>query len=489
MRTWKKLLAAGLVTIVISSTLICVAAEQNDSEQTGAALQIQTETGEDTQEAKDVEISSVSATGMTAIPAAETADPELPEEEKEESPFIGTWVCGRATVEISLDKEEDETDPAKKAAAEADKAAAGVTGENAAEENAEAAKTEAPAAVTEESAKAAETGAPAAATEESAKAAETGAPAAAPEESAKEAETGAPAAATEESSKAAETEAPAAATEESSKAAETGAPAAAEEKAKAAGTETSAAEETSKAAGTETPAAETPAGDVYKVGILWGSSYNEVCRWDYTCTLDKEGKILSDPGTGIRTDIVFGAEGVPETATVVFTDGSAEFTIDQEGKLLWNDKKEDAAQDMAFERVSFYSEAPSPEDLAEGFFRVIGSYGQGVSGTSLKEAIAACRAFGFAGTYDIMNVAEEELQQNLVTAWKSLKKEEQDAFSINYPGVISLVDSCLSNWEGARGLFEDAGVANEMKILLEDSRTRASWAELLAAFGKADTEE
>ena len=52
-----------------------------------------------------------------------------------------------------------------------------------------------------------------------------------------------------------------------------------------------------------------------------------------------------------------------------------------------------------------------------------------------------------------------------------------------------LVDSCLSNWKGTRGLFEDAGVAKEMEIHLEDSQTRASWAELLAAFGKVNTGE
>ena len=51
-----------------------------------------------------------------------------------------------------------------------------------------------------------------------------------------------------------------------------------------------------------------------------------------------------------------------------------------------------------------------------------------------------------------MNVAEEELEQNLEAAWKSLKKQEQDAFSINYPGVISLVDSCLSIGRSPRSL-------------------------------------
>ena len=464
MKNWKKLAAAGLAMIVLLTAVVFAAGEKKNSENTGSDLEIQMEVGS---EIRDEQPSAHSATGATAVPAAEKAAPELSGEAEEESPFIGTWVCGRATVEIFLEKGEDEADPAKKAAAEADKAAAGVT------EDAAVEKAETPAA---------ESAAAPAAEEESSVLAETGAPAAAAEP-VNPAKTGVPV------------------SEEPAKTAETGSPAA-EAPAKAGGTGASAAEENEEASGTagteaaaagttaEAPAKpETPAGDVYKVGIVWGSSYNEVCRWDYTCTLDKEGKVLSDPGTGIRTDIVFGAEGATETAKVVYSDGAAEFTIDQDGKLLWNDKKEDAAQDMAFERVSFYSEVPSAEDLADGFFRVIGSYGQGVSGTSLKEAIAACRAFGFAGTYDIMNVAEEELVQNLEVAWKSLKKQEQDTFSINYPGVISLVDSCLSDWKGARGLFEDAGVAKEMEMQLEDSQTRASWAELLAAFGKVNTGE
>ena len=124
MKNWKKLAAAGLAMIVLLTAVVFAAGEKKDSEKTGSNLEIQMDAGSET---KDEQTSVHSATGATAVPAAETAAPELPGEAEEESPFIGTWVCGRATVEILLEKGEDEADPARKAAAEADKAAAGVT--------------------------------------------------------------------------------------------------------------------------------------------------------------------------------------------------------------------------------------------------------------------------------------------------------------------------------------------------------------------------
>ena len=55
--------------------------------------------------------------------------------------------------------------------------------------------------------------------------------------------------------------------------------------------------------------------------------------------------------TGIHTDNVYGEDGEIVSSTVIYDDGEATFTLDEEGHLLWHDAKEDAGKDMLFEKV------------------------------------------------------------------------------------------------------------------------------------------
>ena len=94
-------------------------------------------------------------------------------------------------------------------------------------------------------------------------------------------------------------------------------------------------------------------GEGYKVFIHWGSSAWETTTWDYACYYKAENNTLLSTPFGIRTELVFDDNG-EETATTVYDDGVAEFSLDADGHLIWKDEKEDAGKDMAFEWVSAY---------------------------------------------------------------------------------------------------------------------------------------
>ena len=89
----------------------------------------------------------------------------------------------------------------------------------------------------------------------------------------------------------------------------------------------------------------------FRVLISWGSSAAEHSEWEYSCFYDAVDNALVSMPFGTRTDITFGEDGEIAAANVIYEDGEAAFTLDEDGHLIWQDAKENAGQDMHFERM------------------------------------------------------------------------------------------------------------------------------------------
>ena len=96
----------------------------------------------------------------------------------------------------------------------------------------------------------------------------------------------------------------------------------------------------------------------YRVLISWGSSAWENSEWEYSCYYHEEDKTLVSMPFGSRTDYVYGDDGELVSATEIYSDGSATFSLDGEGKLIWQDEKENAGDGMRFERIPDAGSAP-----------------------------------------------------------------------------------------------------------------------------------
>lgn len=89
----------------------------------------------------------------------------------------------------------------------------------------------------------------------------------------------------------------------------------------------------------------------YKVFISWPSGAAEVSEWEYSCVYSFVSDALEAMPFGIRTDLIYGEDGEIASSNVIYEDGEATFSLDENGYLLWQDAKEDAGKDMRFERV------------------------------------------------------------------------------------------------------------------------------------------
>lgn len=89
----------------------------------------------------------------------------------------------------------------------------------------------------------------------------------------------------------------------------------------------------------------------FKVQITWGSSAWEHTEWQYSCYYHGEDNTLVAVPFGICKEYVYGEDGELVSATEVYNDGEAVFSLDAEGYLIWQDLKENAGEGMRFEKL------------------------------------------------------------------------------------------------------------------------------------------
>ena len=53
--------------------------------------------------------------------------------------------------------------------------------------------------------------------------------------------------------------------------------------------------------------------------------------------------------------------------------------------------------------------------------------------------------------------------------------EEQERFAENYPSLSWLLDSCISDFSSYNGLFDDAGVLQEMEAVMKNPDAPSAW--------------
>ena len=90
----------------------------------------------------------------------------------------------------------------------------------------------------------------------------------------------------------------------------------------------------------------------FRVNITWGSSAWENTEWEYSCHFHEEDNTLVSLPFGIRTEYVYDDNGELVSAKEVYNDGSAVFSLDADGRLIWQDEKENAGEGMRFVKPS-----------------------------------------------------------------------------------------------------------------------------------------
>ena len=92
----------------------------------------------------------------------------------------------------------------------------------------------------------------------------------------------------------------------------------------------------------------------YRVLVEWANSAWETTTWEYSCYYHEDDCTLVSMPFGRCTEWVYGEDGECVSAEEAYDDGTAVFSLDDDGCLIWQDEKENAGEGMKFEWISLF---------------------------------------------------------------------------------------------------------------------------------------
>ena len=89
----------------------------------------------------------------------------------------------------------------------------------------------------------------------------------------------------------------------------------------------------------------------FKVTVIRTATLNERITWEYSPLFDADTRTLVDDMFGSKTVETLDDYGNVLSSNTEYEDGSAVFSLDAEGRLLWADAKEDAGKGVTYEKI------------------------------------------------------------------------------------------------------------------------------------------
>lgn len=226
---------------------------------------------------------------------------------------------------------------------------------------------------------------------------------------------------------------------------------------------------------TMTIAPREPQGDM-EIVIHCAAGARETAEWILYGAFDEtSGMLFYANGTKNRIT----REGTRTASKTLRNDVEGTLSLLADGSVRWADTEEPDSAGYCFVRVE--AAPPAIDDLADGFFRMIGGYQAEGEDAAAAQARAAYEAVRFALWNDMLSQDAAAMREMMLAAWNSMEEEERQAFAVNLPAVMRLVDACRSDYAGARGAFDGAGIGEEMEQLALSAYARACWTALCAA--------
>jgi len=215
------------------------------------------------------------------------------------------------------------------------------------------------------------------------------------------------------------------------------------------------------------------ADDGYDIQIRWGNSADSEGVWKMEAGREDNRLVYTD---GSMSIVTYGEGGEIISEDVQYDDAIGAFTLTTDGKLLWEDSREERAAEFALEKMPAIT--PDAEELKTHFFEAIARQEPGTAGASLKLAATAADLLRFVDDYQLWDADITALRTNLLDAWTLLDDSTRRRFDEDMPSVLSLMEAAMGSYESVAGQFESAG-AEDMAELVKDEEILQGWETLV----------
>lgn len=118
---------------------------------------------------------------------------------------------------------------------------------------------------------------------------------------------------------------------------------------------------------------------------------------------------------------------------------------------------------------------PTQEEVHNGLVEPLLTFHPGTAGSSLKRAVTAVKVLSFASRYAVADISVD---------WKKLTQEERASFGENVASVSALLEETRSDFDSFQGLYEDAGVLEQINSLKDDANAWDNSASILKELEK-----
>ena len=121
------------------------------------------------------------------------------------------------------------------------------------------------------------------------------------------------------------------------------------------------------------------------------------------------------------------------------------------------------------------SATPLPEVVHTGLVEPLLTLYPGTAGSSLKRAAVAVKVLTFASQYAVADISAD---------WEALTQEERTLFAENVISVSALLGETRADYDAYQGLYEDAGVLEQMNNLKDNETAWDNSASILKELEK-----
>ena len=92
----------------------------------------------------------------------------------------------------------------------------------------------------------------------------------------------------------------------------------------------------------------------FRITVTQTAEYPNGYCWQYSALYNAENKTLESVSGSLDT-ITWREDGGFDLGDTVYEDGEATFAINEKGRLIWNDAKENAGEGVAFEKIGWFN--------------------------------------------------------------------------------------------------------------------------------------
>ena len=180
----------------------------------------------------------------------------------------------------------------------------------------------------------------------------------------------------------------------------------------------------------------------------------ERSEWVYLCTYDANRQALIASCTGSKHTYVYDFDTDREAKNTIYQDGSAVFTLQPSGCLIWFDENEDAGQELLFTKMGNYNGIWQSDNISIKFYANGSSYRCTITETEGNNVIAIW-SYHCKYDFDSGNVISNNLGRKEILVSYDDEGEIYDTVYNDGSAIFSINDDGCLLWNDSK---EHAGI-------------------------------